>query len=217
MNLGIYGAGGLGREVLELAKQMEQESKQWEQIFFIDERDFDEDVNGASVKKFSEVINSYSPSEIQFSIAVGEPTTREKLWKKIKSHGYSCATLIHPCVYIPETTMVKEGTVIQVNSFVSCNVCIGENAYVQPMSLIGHDVQIGANSVISTNVAIGGACVIGERVYIGLNVPVKELLTIGSDSVIGMGSVVIRDIPENVIAMGNPARPMKKKDGNTVF
>ena len=58
---------------------------------------------------------------------------------------------------------------------------------------------------------------IGDQVYIALNVPVKEETRIGDNSIIGMGAVVLRDIPENVIAMGNPARPIKNKNDSKVF
>ena len=68
------------------------------------------------------------------------------------------------------------------------------------------------NTVLSPNVALGGKCNIGENSYIGMSVPVKEGITIGSDTVIGMGSVVLRDIPDGVVAMGNPARAMAKND-----
>ena len=82
---------------------------------------------------------------------------------------------------------------------------------------IGHDSSIGADSVLSSGVTVCGNCTIGERSFIGVNVPIKEIISIGNDSIIGIGSVVIRDIPDNVIALGNPARPMKNNDDRRVF
>ena len=64
---------------------------------------------------------------------------------------------------------------------------------------------------------MAGGCVVGCATYIGLSVPVKQGIKIGKNVVVGMGSVVVRDIPDNVIAMGNPARPMKNKDDSRVF
>ena len=92
-----------------------------------------------------------------------------------------------------------------------------DNVFLGPGVMIGHDCMIHRNSQISSGVAFGGNCVVGEGVYIGMNVPVKEKIKIGANSVIGMGSVVSRDIPDNVIALGNPARVMKYKDDNKVF
>jgi acetyltransferase-like isoleucine patch superfamily enzyme len=46
---------------------------------------------------------------------------------------------------------------------------------------------------------------------------IRENLNIGDHSIIGMGSMVFRDIPEKVIAIGNPARVMRKNENNKVF
>lgn len=64
---------------------------------------------------------------------------------------------------------------------------------------------------------MGGGSEIGEGTYIGMNVPIREKVKIGANSIVGMGSVVQKDIPENVIALGNPARTMKHKENSKVF
>ena len=85
------------------------------------------------------------------------------------------------------------------------------------MSIIGHDVAIGENSVISSMVNMGGGCVVGHNTYIGMGALIKEGVTIGSNSIIGMGSVVYNDIPDEVIALGNPARVVRKNIEKKVF
>lgn len=221
MVLGIYGAGGLGREVLELVKQLEKISKRWSDIIFVvdSENPIDENqqINGKQMLDFESAIQKYSYEEMHFVIAVGEPGSRKKLFDKVKKKGYFCETLIHPNVYIPENTKLSEGVVVQTGAVISCNVDISENVFIQNAACVGHDSQIGAHSVLSANVAIAGHCIIGKEVYIGLNVPIKEEIIIGNNTIIGMGAVVVRDIPENVIAMGNPARPLKNKNESTVF
>jgi acyl-[acyl carrier protein]--UDP-N-acetylglucosamine O-acyltransferase len=102
-------------------------------------------------------------------------------------------------------------------SFVSCDVAVGENVLIQPHASLGHDCQIGNHAVLSSFVSLSGECSVGERTYIGMSVPVKETTKIGKDSIIGMGSVVLRDIPDGVIALGNPARPMKENVNKRVF
>lgn len=221
MILGIYGAGGLGREVLELAKQIESVEKKWSEILFVaDLREtFNEvkEVNGKKVIDFEVAMQRFKSDEIQFVVAVGEPAVRRLLFEKIKTRGYFCSTLIHPDVHIPETTELAEGVVVQTQAVISCNVKIGENTFIQNTATVGHDTIIGKHDVISANTAIAGHCMIGDQVYIALNVPVKEETRIGDNSIIGMGAVVLRDIPENVIAMGNPARPIKNKNDSKVF
>jgi acetyltransferase-like isoleucine patch superfamily enzyme len=50
-----------------------------------------------------------------------------------------------------------------------------------------------------------------------MSVPIKEGSMIGKNTIVGMGSVVLRDLPDDVIALGNPARPMKKNENHRVF
>lgn len=75
---------------------------------------------------------------------------------------------------------------------------------------IGHNVRIGENCIITASTVIAGSTRIGDRVYIGINSCIKEWLTVGNDAVIGMGSVVIRDVPGNATVAGNPAKPIQR-------
>ena len=84
-------------------------------------------------------------------------------------------------------------------------------------AIIGHDIIVGHNTVISPQVCIGGGTRIGDNSYIGMGSKIKEKLVIGSGVIVGMSSAVHRDVPDDVIAMGNPARPMRRNDDNKVF
>lgn len=55
-----------------------------------------------------------------------------------------------------------------------------------------------------------GSIIIGDNVYIGVNSVILRNVTIGNNSVIGAGSIVTKDIPPNVVAVGNPARVIKQ-------
>jgi len=217
MFLGIYGSGGLGREVLELSNQINNISRKWNDIIFIDDTKPEGLFKGHKIYPFEEILKNYKTNDIEIIIAIGEPDVRKKLWNKILEHKYSFATLIHPNVYISENTKIGSGTTICANASISCDVKIGKNVYIQPQTLVGHDCSISNHSVLAPFVSLAGYCNIGEGTYIGMSVPVKEKVNIGSESVIGMGSVVIRDIPDNVIALGNPARVMKENTDKKVF
>lgn len=217
MLLGIYGSGGLGREVLELSNQINAILHKWDDIIFIDDTKTEGLFKNHKIYPFEEILKNYKHNDVEITIAIGEPDARKKLWNKISEYKYSFATLIHPNVYITENTKIGYGTTICSGAYISCDVEICENVYIQPQVCIGHDCKIGKHSVLSPSVALAGNCNIGEGVYIAMSVPVKEKVNIGSESIIGMGSVVIRDIPDNVIALGNPARVMKKNTDKKVF
>lgn len=217
MKLCIYGGGGLGREVLELSQQINDAFHKWDEIIFIDDIRQEKQLCGCKVFSFEEALKIYSTSEVEFIIAVGEPESRRILWEKLINKNCKLATLIHPKVFIPESTKIKAGTVINSGSFISCGVEIGDNVYIQPMANIGHDSRISSHCVISVFASIAGSCLIGECTYIAMSVPVKENTLIGCNTIIGMGSIVLRDIPDNVIALGNPARAMLTNEHRKVF
>lgn len=217
MLLGIYGSGGLGREVMDLARTINGNEEKWHKIVFIN--DYKEQHVAGQIEYYTldDFNATFSADKTVVVIAVGEPKVRLILRDKVITYGFSLQTLMHPSAFIGSNTQIGNGTIIQYGSFVSCDVKIGTNVLVQPFGAIGHDSVVGDDTVISENVAVSGTCSIGTRVYIGVGVPIKECTTIGADSIIGMGSVVLRDIPEGVIAMGNPARPLKNNETGRVF
>jgi len=217
MILGIYGSGGQGREILDLAQEINALAEKWENIVFIDDFKRETVINGAEVFTSDEFKASFSADNAKAVIAVGEPKVRQILRKKMAARGYGLQTLIHPAAFVGTETSIGDGTIIQFGSFVSCNVKIGANVLMQPKSCVAHDSVIGSDSVISTFVVISGNCTIGKRTYIGIGVPVRENISIGSDSIIGMGASVLHDIPDNVIAVGSPARVTKANERGRVF
>ena len=64
---------------------------------------------------------------------------------------------------------------------------------------------------------VAGAVIIGRFTYLGLSAVIKEGVKIGNNTIIGMGSVVYKDVPDEVVALGNPARPIKKNVDRRVF
>lgn len=218
MILAIYGVGGLGREVYIIAKKINQNENKWKEIIFVSDLEDDKKAYPEyKILNFDEVIQNYETSSIQFSIALGEPIQREKLYKKVKKSCFVFATLIHPGVYIDETTTIGEGSVICEGCTITCNVNVGHNCYIQPHAIIGHDIKIGNHTVIGSNCEIGGADIIGDRCFFGFLSGTKEKILIENDVIISAGAIVFRDLPSGVIVMGNPGRIIRKNEENKVF
>lgn len=217
MVLGIFGNGGLGREVFVLARQINAVGSRWSDLLFVDDASRNDNPAKARVVTFDEAKAEFSPDHIEICLAVGEPSVRAGLYDRIRDAGYKLATLVHPKVHIPEDTSVGPGTIICTGCFVSCGVSLSDNVLLQPTASVGHDCRIGSHSVISTFVSLGGNCTIGARTFIGMSVSVKEDTTIGDDVIIGMGSVVQRNIDSGMVALGNPARPISVNNSRRVF
>lgn len=217
MLLAIYGAHGLAREVYIIARKINQIQHKWSEYCFIDDVNEISEVNGIRVYKFYELLEKREKNDIEVVTAVGEPSVRELMYHKVRKEELCLATLIHPGVYIDETTAIGEGVVIAEGATITANVEIGDNTYIQPHAVIGHDVVIGQHSVIGSNCQIGGGDHIGDRVFMGFLSGTTDHISIGNDTIISAGAIVFRELSEGVIAVGNPARIVKKNEKKRVF
>lgn len=213
MILGIYGSGGCGREARELADILGT----WEETVFIDDTVESGIFKGLKRMPFEIFCGTYDKENTEVIIALGETEHKRNLYNKVKEEGYAFANLIHPGAWISPSAKIGRGIILKAGSMISCDTAIGDNIGIESFVTVGHDCAIGAHCYFAPGVFIGGRSEIGSGTYIGTHVAIKEKTKIGSNSVVGMGSVVQRDIPDNVIALGNPARPMKQKDEGTVF
>ena len=214
-NLGIYGSGGLGREVYEIASRRNSISSIWDKILFIDDTKPEELFFGTKIINFETLVKL--KNDFECIIAVGEPKSREKLFQKLKNEKISLTYLIDPSSIISPTTLIKEGTIICEFVTIHANIELGYNILIQPFSDIGHDIKIGDHTVLGPSCNPGGGVVFGDKVYVGMNSTILENLKIGDSAIIGMGSVVYRDVPENLTVIGNPARTTKGNDDHKVF
>jgi len=77
---------------------------------------------------------------------------------------------------------------------------------VNTAAVVEHDVEIGDFAHVSPNAAMGGASHLGMLSHLGIGAVVIQCVSIGAHTIIGAGAVVVRDIPDKVIAFGVPAR-----------
>lgn len=214
-NLYIYGAGGTGREVYDIACRKNSQNKFFKSIQYIDDHRSGEYIDGVRVCVLGDAVSDLLDS--CFLVAVGEPSIRKRLFALAKKSGLRSCRLIESCGENSNTALYGDGVVIYPNSIVSNGVEIGNNVMIQFNSVVGHDIKISDHTVISSGVVIGGGVSIGSETFVGMGACIKEGLTIGSNSIIGMGSVVYNDVPNGVIVLGNPARVSRINEANKVF
>ena len=210
MTLAIYCAGGLGKEIVALARSVTR----WQYIIFVDDVTEDEWYEGAKVYKFDEIADL--PDEVEFVIANGEPSSREAIYKKIKSAGYKLTTIIGLGATIHPSAKLGEGCILY-DCGVSADTVIGDNVLINTRVVIGHDVKVASHVVISALCFIGGLTSIGERTYLAPGAMVKDRVHIGSDVIISLGGVVLRSVRDFSIMVGNPAKKIADNIDKKIF
>lgn len=213
MVLGIYGSGGAGRGAKEIADLQ----CCWTEVVFIDDTVQADIYKGIKRMPFEQFKSEYPPQSAKVVIAVGEVEDKILLFNKVKDCGYSFANIIHPSVYISPDAKLGEGVIAQMGCMIAVDSCIGNNVTLEQYVVVAHDSVICDHVQISAFVMVAGHCNIGVGTYIGIGVSLRDGINIGSNTILSMGSVVQRDIPDNAIAMGNPARVLKEKGDDKVF
>ena len=218
MKLCIYGAGGFGKEVYDIAARINKLKNSWEEILFVVDKPYvNEKVYKGRLICIDDIVNEMDIDSFEIIIAGGEPGIRKKLFHKVKLMKLNIATLIDSTALVSDTAVLGEGVIIAPFSNITSSTVLGNNVSINAHTTVGHDIIIGNHSVISTNVTIGGNSTIGSETFIGLGAQTKEKLKIGSEVIIGMGAIVFKDIPDKMIALGNPARPMRQNIDKKVF
>lgn len=210
MILAIYCAGGLGREMIGLARALNR----WERIVYVDDITPEKNVADAPVYRFGEI--GGIGESVEFIIASGEPAARAKLYEKIKAAGYPLATLVSPWASVGDRTTIGEGSIVY-DCTLTVDIQVGANVLIGSRASAGHDVIFGDHSVVSTNVFLGGHTVLGEQVYLAPGAMAKDRITIGESAIVSLGAVILRHVKPKSIMVGNPAKKIGENTEGKVF
>jgi sugar O-acyltransferase (sialic acid O-acetyltransferase NeuD family) len=125
--------------------------------------------------------------------------------------GLQPCTIIHPSASVATNASLGTGSQVLMNASVCARVKTGNFCIVNTSASVDHECLLGEGVHIGPGAKLAGCVVIGSHTFIGTGAVIIPRIKIGSHSMIGAGSVVTRDIPDNVIAVGNPARIIKNK------
>ncbi len=210
-NLIIVGVGGFGREVAWLVERINAKNPTWNLLGFVDDNEsiLGTNVNSYPVLGTCECLSNYPDTYIV--CAIGASKTRRKIIDKINStlKDVKYATLIDPSVESSNLVSVGEGSIICAHSILTVNIEIGSHVIINLDCTVGHDVVIHNFVTVYPSVNISGNTQIMELSELGTGTQIIQGKKIGSESIVGAGSVVVKDIPEKCTAVGCPATPIK--------
>lgn len=121
-------------------------------------------------------------------------------------------SIIHPSSYVAPSSKVQKGSFIWPNVTITSQVEIGFGVSIKNGVNICHHSVLGDYSEINPGAIISGGVKIGKGTIIGSGAVLKDGITIGANTVIGMGSVVTKDIPDGVVAFGNPCKVVRENN-----
>jgi sugar O-acyltransferase (sialic acid O-acetyltransferase NeuD family) len=146
-------------------------------------------------------------------IAIGDNWWRRKFYSDLtcKCPNLKFPVVKHPSALIAASAEIGIGTAILAHSHVGPGSRVGPFCIINTGSSIDHDCTMQGFASIAPGVFTGGLVQIGECSAIGVGASVSDRISIGSHAVVGTGAVVVRDIPDLVVAYGNPARVQRPR------
>lgn len=209
----IYGTGGNGRGMLEVAEAINDIAPTWDIVGFLND---DPAVIGSTVCDYP-IVGGYEwllqHKDVWLVLGIGNTADRYKVAASLEQDGVSnFATLIHPSAVLARRFAYGVGCVIFGNVTVDVDTRIGDHVQLGRNSSLGHDISVGSFVNLSPAATMTGFCVVGDGCDIGANATVIPRVGIDEWSIIGAGSVVTKPIPANVTAVGTPAKAVKNRE-----
>lgn len=217
--LAIFGAGGLGREVLMLAHQINEACPTWELFGFFDDQP--PAVPGrlglpywgssADLLALAAQATAAGAAPPHVAVAVGSPATRAAVVARLQAGGGAglhFPALIHPGVARQpyQRLRIGEGCLVQQGCVLTTDVTLGRFVLLNLGCTVGHDARLDDFCSLMPQTNVGGAAQLEAGVYLGTNATVIQGVRIGARTVLGAGAVAVRDLPADITAVGIPAK-----------
>ncbi len=208
----IFGCGGHAKVVFEILQEMAS----FEILGFVDERpETGATFLGLPVVSEAEV----NLEDSKAFVAVGCNWRRRmivetilKAWPNLKF-----VTAIHPFASVSKSAKVGHGTAVMAGAVVNAYAELGSHCVVNTLASVDHDCRLANFVSVGPGASVGGKTEIGECSVLALGVKVIHERVIGSHSVVGAGSLVVRNVRDQVVAYGVPCKEVRTRDWNSPY
>lgn len=200
----ILGTGVHALEMAEIVERVNRAAPAWNLLGYIapDEKQVGQSLNGVPVLGTKAVLAKY-PS-------AGLVPCNEGGWKDMPDlPRHQLVSLIDPSVFVSWTAKIGAGCVFYPGCYIGLNAKIGDFVFCLSGVVVNHDNVIENGVVMASGVTLAGVVHVEPDCYLGQSCTIRQYLKIGRHSLIGMGAVIVKDVPPNSVMVGNPARKIR--------
>jgi len=201
----ILGAGGHGKVIADIA----QKQNKWADIVFLDDRFAElKSFFNLPVEGFLDSFSDFQLIDSDFIIAIGDNHTRLKWSQKIIAAKLNLVSIIDSSAVISTSAQIGAGSVVLPNAIINADAVLGIANIINTAAVVEHDCQLSDGVHLSPGSNLGGDVTLSRCCWVGLGASVKQGIRIGADTIVGVGAAVVNDLPDNIIAVGIPAKQL---------
>ena len=215
----IVGAGGLARETAQVVAAANaavgSAGPAWNLLGFLDDDPAlkGERIDGVEVLGGSELVHAHSGAQVVVCVASPRGLfTRIRLVERLGLPDERYAVIVHPRAEVSQNSTIGPGSVLFAQTVLTASVRVGAHVAVMPQVVLTHDVVVEDYVTIASGVRLGGGTRLERGAYLGSGALIREYVTVGAWSLVGMGSVALRDVPPGEVWVGSPARRLRSHD-----
>lgn len=206
--LAILGSGHLGQQIAHYAIA----DKHYAKVVFFDDFAIEKECQGIPILGNADAIETAfknkSFDELLIGIGYKHLKIRKELFERFENK-IPFGKIIHSSSWVDATAEIKEGCVIYPNCCIDAHAIINQNTILNVACTVAHDTKVGKHCFLSPRVALAGFININELCIIGINSTIIDSINIASNTQIGGGTVVIKNIMEAGLYVGNPQRKVR--------
>jgi sugar O-acyltransferase (sialic acid O-acetyltransferase NeuD family) len=209
------GAGGHGREMLDVVEAINRVSPRYSFLGFLDDNVQSSDLVARRNAAVIGNVKQLKAIDADYVIGIGLPALRRRIDEYATSVGRTAAVLVHPSATLASELRLGPGTVIAAGAHLTTNIRLGRHVHLNIKSSLSHDCVVGDYVTLNPSATISGNVSLEDEVTVGAGAVVIQGLSVGCSSFVGAGAVVIDDLPPNVKAVGVPARPTQRRSNDS--
>ncbi|MFT3947238.1 MAG: NeuD/PglB/VioB family sugar acetyltransferase [Agriterribacter sp.] len=142
-------------------------------------------------------------------ISIAHPQTKRKVAEQIDFNKVLSPSLVAKNAWLSKEVIIGKGVIIYPGVSINYHSVIEDHVILNMNCAIGHNCTISKYATLAPGASLGGYTQIGEAVSMGINAATKQAIQIGKNTIIGGMSMVIKDLPSDVTAVGVPSRIIK--------
>src|SRR5690606_23857156 len=142
-------------------------------------------------------------------VAIGNNRIRYAKLLELRAMGGRLVTLIHHSVIVSRYAEIAEGTFVFAGAVINAGAVIKPGSILNTGCSVDHDCVLGNAVHISPGARLAGGVHVGDESWVGIGSSVRQLTNIGQRVVVGAGSAVVSDIPNDMVVAGVPAKRLR--------